>query len=79
MTHYRLHIHCDDCVAEDDDGLDRPSVEAAKEEALRGIRSILCEGLMHGKLDLRGRIDIADETGAVVETVEFEEAVQIVR
>ncbi len=79
MTIFRLHIHCDDCVAVDDDGLDRPDVEAAKEEALKGIRSILCEELMHGKLDLRGHIEVADETGAVVETVRFEDAVQIER
>ncbi len=79
MTRYRLHIHCDDCIAEDREGLDRPSIENAKEEAVKGIRSILCEELMEGKLDLRGHIDVADETGAVVETVHFEDAVQIIR
>jgi hypothetical protein len=66
-------------VAEDEEGLDLPSVDAAKEEALKGIRSILCEELMHGKLDLKGHIDVADETGSVVETIKFEDAVQIVR
>jgi len=79
MTRYCLHVHCDNYVAEDEEGLDLPSVEAAKGEAVKGIRSILCDELMRGMLDLKGHIEVADETGSVVETIKFEEAVQIVR
>lgn len=78
MARYHLHIHCDDRVAEDEDGIEFPNLEAAKAEALKGARSILADDLMRGRVDLRGRIDVADDTGSVVETVRFEDAVEIV-
>ena len=59
--------------------MNRPSAEAAREEATKGIRSMLCEKLMRGNLDLRSHIDVADETGSVVVTIKFDDAVQIVR
>jgi hypothetical protein len=34
---------------------------------------------MRGELNLRGRIDISDEAGTLVETIKFEDAVRIVR
>lgn len=78
MARYHLHVHCDDRVAEDEDGIECFNLEAAREEALKGARSILADDMMRGQIDLRGRIDIADDTDSVVETIRFEDAVKIV-
>lgn len=78
MARYHLHIYCDDSFAEDQEGIECPNLEAAKAEAMKGARSILADDLMQGRVDLRGRIDVADDTGSVVETIRFEDAVEIV-
>jgi hypothetical protein len=76
---YRLHIHCEQCFAEDEEGVNLPSLEAARQEAVRGVRSILCDELMRGELNLRGHIDVLDEAGTLVDTIKFEDAIRIVR
>ena len=65
--------------AEDPEGLDLPSVDAARQEAIKGARSILADDIRCGKLDLNQCIEVADETGAVVTSVRFAETVEIVR
>jgi len=76
---YRFHIRCETCSAEDEEGLDLLDIETARKEAVRGVRSILCDELLRGELDLRGSIDVADESGSIVESIKFEDAIRIVR
>ena len=53
------------------------SLEVARAKALDGIRDFLSAELRNGTLDLRGRVDIEDEVGAVLITIPFAEAVAI--
>jgi hypothetical protein len=76
MPRYFFHIH-DAADLIDEDGLELPSAEVAKWEALRGARGLAAEQVLAGRLSLNDRIDVADETGAVIATVSFRDAVAV--
>ena len=79
MSRYYLNIRTGHDLATDDEGCERSSLEAATDEAIRGVRSILAEEVSHGRLDLRSQIEVTDEAGAVVATVLFADVIDIVR
>ena len=75
MPHYYLHQRNDIYVA-DEEGEDFADLDAARQKALIGARSILSEEVKHGSLDLNGVIEIA-EGETVVLVVPFAEAVVV--
>jgi hypothetical protein len=69
MPHYFFHVREGAELTRDTEGQALPDVEAARTEAVRIGREILGEKLLHGG-NLGGRqIEIADETGRVVDVV----------
>lgn len=76
MPRYYFHIQ-DGRYITDEEGAEFLSLEAAVEEAIISARSILREAVWVGKLPLGERIDIADEEGRVLRSVNFRDAVQI--
>ena len=77
MPVYHLHLINAHIDADDVEGLDLPSLAAARAKAIEGIRGFLGHEVMTGKLDLRGRIDIENDSGGVLATIRFDEAVTI--
>jgi hypothetical protein len=77
MPRYHLHIYNRAGVSRDEEGLELPDLEAARESATEGIRSILSEEVRGGRFDLEGRVEIADGAGTVLEIVRFPEAVEV--
>jgi hypothetical protein len=77
MPVYHLHLINARVDAEDTEGLDLPSLDVARAKAIEGIRGFLGHEVMMGKLDLRGRIDIENDSGGVLATIPFGEAVTI--
>ena len=77
MPHFFLHLHNAHLDVPDEDGCDLASQEAAHEAALRGIRDFIGHEAATGKIDLRGRIDIADASGAVLQSVQFKDAFEL--
>lgn len=77
MTRFYLHIHNAHGEAEDDEGLDLPSLAEAQEQAITGIRSLLSAEVRNGTMNLNGWIDIRDENGSVLVKVPFADAVRI--
>ena len=77
MPSYHLHLINAHVDADDSEGHDLPTLDAARAMAIEGIRGFLGEELSRGTLDLRGRIDIEDDAGAVLMTVPFSEAISI--
>jgi len=67
----------DDLTVIDDEGVDLPDVSAARERASKDARHIACTEVLHGHLDLRHRIDVVDESGSVVATVQFKDVLQV--
>jgi hypothetical protein len=77
MPRFYLHIRNGTGFTRDEEGLDVPSLAAAKQRAAEGARSLLSAEICSGQLDLRGRIEVADEAGDVLLVVPFEEVIQI--
>lgn len=77
MPHYHFHIHNSVGFIEDEEGRDLPDLETVRSEGLKGVRSILSEEVLEGKLDLRGRLDVVSENGEPVLTIRFTEAIEM--
>lgn len=74
----RFYFHLfNDVDAHDHEGRDVADPAAARDAAKEDIRSIISDAARHGRLDLRGRIEIADERGVVIDAVSFGEAVEL--
>jgi hypothetical protein len=79
MPRYHLHIHNHHGDALDEEGGEYADLTVAHRKAVEGIRSFLSAELLEGKLDLRGHLDIADDAGAVLQRIDFDEVVTISR
>jgi hypothetical protein len=76
VPRFFFHVY-DDIVAEDDEGLLLPDIASAELEAVRGARSLACDQVSDGRLELSHRIDVHDEGGKRLLTVRFAEAIDI--
>ena len=77
MPHFYFHVVNGSGTTRDEEGVDLPDLEAARREALSGIRSILREEILDGRLDFGGTVHIADNHDHVLLDVPFKMAVQI--
>jgi hypothetical protein len=78
MSRYYFHIYNSIGCTPDEEGREIADVERARDEAVKGARSLLSSELVKGQLDLRGRIEVEDAAGTVVSVVPFEDVLQIV-
>ena len=79
MPHYYFDLHNDMDVV-DSEGRDFPDLQAAQSTAFKEAREMICASVTRdGRIDLRHRIDLRDESGAVVCVVHFEDAVTVTR
>lgn len=76
MPRYFFHLY-DDGVTLDPEGRELPTVEAAREEAIRTAREIAREEVADGHLGLNHRIEVTDAYDAPVATVKFKEAIKL--
>lgn len=77
MPRFHLHLHNRTGSVPDVEGQDLPDEAAAREEAIRSIRSIVSAEVQDGFVDLNGRVEIADGGGEVVAVVPFTDAVRV--
>lgn len=77
MPRFHLHIHDGSGFSRDEEGLDLADLEAARQQALAGIRSLAGEEVRGGLLNLDGRVEIADEAGAILASVRFADAIEV--
>ena len=78
MPRFFLHIANRIGYARDEEGVELDDLAAAVEQAKDGIRSIISDEARTGRIDLDGRVEIADETGTVRRVIPFPDAVEIV-
>lgn len=69
MPRYFFHIREGSDINRDVEGQDLSDVEAARREAINSVREIISEKLLHGGPLNHRTIEIADETGHVVDVV----------
>jgi hypothetical protein len=77
MPRYYFNVHNSIGLVEDEEGADFADLDAARAAALKGAREIIAGDAAEGLVDLRGRLDVIDETGVVVLTLRFTEAVEV--
>jgi len=78
MPHFHLNLRNATVDASDEEGVTVANLDEARDRAIAGIRGFLSHELAIGVLDLRGQIDITDDSGASVMTVPFSDAVTVV-
>jgi hypothetical protein len=76
MARFYLNIR-NGGYSEDPEGCELPDLEAARAEAIDGVRSLLSEEARQGQLDLAAAIEITDGDGTVLLVVPFSEAVDL--
>ncbi len=69
MPRYFFHVREGSDLSRDTEGQELPDAEAARREAVNAGREILGEKLLHGGALNNRSIEIADETGRVVDVV----------
>ena len=69
MPRYYFHVREGAEISKDDEGQDLPNAEAARKEAICASREILGDKLLHGGSLNHRTIEIADETGHIVDVV----------
>jgi hypothetical protein len=77
VPRYFLDVCNTDVDAGDPEGRELPNLEAARREAIAGIRSILAHEAAEGRLDLRGEIRIRNARGEIVRVVPYGDALEI--
>jgi len=77
MGRFHLNIRNGSGMTEDEEGLELAGPEEARRKAIEGARSMLSAEVLSGNLDLRGRIEVTDEQGDPVLTVEFRDVVSV--
>jgi hypothetical protein len=73
MPRFYFHVY-NDLVATDEEGLELPDVDAAREQAMDSARELVCESIHQGHLNLDHRIEVDDENGRRVMTVSYRDA-----
>ena len=73
MPRYFFHVREGSDINRDAEGQDLSDVEAARRQAVNSVREIISEKLLHGGALNHRSIEIADETGRVVDVINSRE------
>lgn len=76
MARYYFNIK-NDIVVADPEGQELDNLAAARQQAVHYARDLAAEAVRQGAVDLKHRIEIADEDGEPLLTVTFGEAFSI--
>jgi hypothetical protein len=75
MTRYYFHVCDHSGVSLDPDGVVLKDIATARRHAVIGARSLICDDIRRGILDLRGSIEVTDGHDKRVLVVRFQDAV----
>ena len=77
MTRYFLHLKDSTDEVLDPDGVELPE-GAVPAAALRSARDCIAGDVKNGRIDLHYRIEVVNESGELVHTLPFSDAVEVV-
>jgi hypothetical protein len=77
MPRFFFHLHDDDALAVDEEGIDIAAKEVPV-RALRALRDIAAHEAGAGRLNLSHRLEVRDEAGRTVHTLTSREAVTVI-
>ncbi len=76
MPMYFLNLRRSGELTEDLEGYDLPDLEAVREEAVEGARTIVSEDVRFGKeINLADSVEITDSDGKHLQTITFADAI----
>jgi hypothetical protein len=76
MPRFYFHLYNDEIVR-DEEGLDLPDMDAARDEAMRAARELIGEEAKRGQVTLSHRIEVEDEIGLPCFTIRYRDAVEV--
>lgn len=77
MPRFHLNVSNDD-VTLDANGIDRPDLDAAEREAVRGARELIADNVIAGRpVHQSHRVEIADGYGNVLHIVRFGDMIEL--
>ena len=79
MGTYYFHLRDGEDQLLDPDGSELPDIAAVVARALAEARAIIAADAIAGAIKLNQRLDVEDHLGAIVHSLQFEDAVQITR
>jgi hypothetical protein len=77
MSRYFLHLKDSTDEVLDPEGTEMPA-EAVPDAALRSARDCIAGDVKNGRIDLHFRIEVMNESGELVHTLPFSNAVEVV-
>ena len=77
MPRYYLHVCNGTGFVEDEEGVELPGVDAARRQAIDGLRDIMAAEMRRGEVNMASFIEIEDEDRRLVSTVSFADAIHI--
>lgn len=78
MARYFFHLRDGTDVALDEEGRELSGFEAVRRAALQGARDTLSHDMKAGRLDLRLRIEVENEHGAVLYSLPMQDAFEVI-
>lgn len=78
MARYFLHLRDGSDETLDPEGKEFADLEALRKAVLCAARDLIAGDVRHGVIDLRFRIDAEDENGALVYSLPFKHALNII-
>ena len=78
MAHYFMHLRDGAQELLDPEGREFPTLEALRAAVLFTARDLVTGDVRNGFIDLRHRIDAHDDGGAIVHSLGFKHAVNII-
>ena len=77
MTRFFMHLRDGTDELLDNDGVEMP-IDAVSDGALKAARDCIAADALKGQIELKYWIDVHDEQDAIVHTLSFADAVEIV-
>jgi hypothetical protein len=78
MTRYFLNVH-DGVTALDSEGIELFDLNAARNEAIAGLRGIVAEQILEGRMLMDENIKISNNMGVVLATITVIDAITILQ
>ena len=75
VPQFFFHIRGGEIECDDEEGMDLPDKDAARQEAVRSARDLLAAAVLEGRLPLHESIVVTEGGGGTIITVTFGEAV----
>jgi hypothetical protein len=76
MPRFFFHLY-NDMITTDEEGRELADVATARAVAVDEVRAVMTDEVLKGRLTLSHRIVVADESGHVVATVRYADAVDV--